>query len=161
MGGGARVARSPGWWLWFSLLPFGLGSWVPFVAGVRCGNRRWTAVGVVWLVVGLAGWVLAAVAPSGGEGLVGGLIVSAWAGGIVTSFAVTVGSASFSISGDEAKTVEVKLDGTGRDLLSAGHGRLSAHLAIVGLEVAPTQAQSKSVQLVQQKTHDTRGGKKK
>ncbi len=74
---------------------------------------------------------------------------------------VTVGSASFSISGDEAKTVEVKLDGTGRALLSAGHGRLSAHLAIVGLEVAPTQAQSKGVQLVQQKTHDTRGGKKK
>lgn len=88
MGGGARVARSPGWWLWFSLLPFGLGSWVPFVVGVRCGNRRWTAVGVVWLVVGLAGWVMAAVAPSGGEGLVGGLIVSAWVGGIVTSFAI-------------------------------------------------------------------------
>ncbi len=70
---------------------------------------------------------------------------------------VTVGSASFSISGDEAKTVEVKLDGTGRALLSAGHGRLSAHLVILGLEVAPTQAQSKSVQLVRQKTHDTRG----
>ncbi len=71
--------------------------------------------------------------------------------------AVTVGSASFSISGDEAKTVKIKLDGTGRALLSAGHGRLSAHLAIVGLVVAPTQAQSKSVQLVRQKTHRTRG----
>ena len=53
------------WWPWLSLLPFGLGAWAPVVAGVRCGERRWTAVGAVWLVVGLAGWVAAAVEPSG------------------------------------------------------------------------------------------------
>lgn len=65
---------------------------------------------------------------------------------------VMIGSASFSISGGETKTVEIKLDGTGRALLGTGHGRLGAHLAILGLEATPIQTLPKSVQLVQRKT---------
>ncbi|MGH2853805.1 MAG: hypothetical protein ACRDLF_06400 [Solirubrobacteraceae bacterium] len=72
---------------------------------------------------------------------------------------VTIGSASFSIPGDETKTVKIKLDGTGRALLSAGHGRLGAHMEILELEAAPTQTQSESVLLIQ-KAH-SRGVKKK
>jgi hypothetical protein len=62
-------------------------------AGLRCGVRRWTALGVLWLLLTLAGWVLAAVEPSGndGEGLAGGLIILAWCGGIVTSLAIRRG----------------------------------------------------------------------
>lgn len=80
-------------WLWLSLLPFGLGSWVPVLAGLRCGVRRWTAFGVLWLVLAVAGWALAAVEPSGGGGedLAGGLMLFAWLGGIVTSFVIRRG----------------------------------------------------------------------
>lgn len=77
-------------WPWLSLLPLGLGAWAPVVGGVRCGVRLWTALGVFWSVLALAGWVIAAAEPAGahGEGAVGGLIVAAWMGGVITSFII-------------------------------------------------------------------------
>jgi len=71
-------------WLWLSLLPFGFGSWTPILVGLRCGVRRWTVVGGLWLTFVLVGWTLAAVEPSG-EGPSGGLIVLGWCGSIATS----------------------------------------------------------------------------
>jgi hypothetical protein len=66
---------------------------------------------------------------------------------------VTIGAESFSISGDRTTTVKIDLDATGRALLTTGHGRLTAHLAILELEPGPKQTRSESVQLIQQKTH--------
>lgn len=80
-------------WPWFSLLPFGLGSWAPILAGVRCGVWRWLVLGVLWSGLVFAGWFIAAIEPSGnrGESLVGGLIIAGWIGGIITSFAIRPG----------------------------------------------------------------------
>jgi hypothetical protein len=72
--------------------------------------------------------------------------------------AITIGTVDYSIPGDEAKTVRVRLDAAGRALLGADRGRLSASLAL--LEVAPTPAntQTKTVSLVQRKTANARSG---
>jgi membrane protease YdiL (CAAX protease family) len=80
-------------WPWFSLLPFGLGSWAPILAGVRCGVWRWMVLGVLWSGLVFAGWFIVAIEPSGnrGESLVGGLIIVGWIGGIITSFAIRPG----------------------------------------------------------------------
>ncbi len=91
-----KVKRDrPARWMWLSLLPFGLGSWAPILAGVRCGVWRWTALGVLWSGLVFAGWFIAAIEPSGnrGESLVGGLIIAGWIGGIITSFALRRGYA--------------------------------------------------------------------
>lgn len=64
---------------------------------------------------------------------------------------VIIGTVSFSISGDESKTVQIELDPTGRKLLSKGHRRLAARLAILELASSPQDTQTKTVQLVQQK----------
>ena len=90
----AAVARPAGLcrsrWPWLSLLPLGLGSWTPILAGVRCGVRSWTALGVLWSALALAGWAIAVVSPSAsiGASLVSGLMVVAWIGGMITSFAI-------------------------------------------------------------------------
>ena len=60
---------------------------------------------------------------------------------------------SFSIPGDEAKTVKVNLDAAGRALLKADHGRCSASLALLELAPSPQNTQTKTVQLVRQKAH--------
>jgi hypothetical protein len=65
--------------------------------------------------------------------------------------AVTIGTVSVSIPGDEAKTVKIDLDAAGRALLKAGHGHLSASLAILELAPSPKNTQIKTVHLVQQK----------
>lgn len=77
-------------WPWLSLLPLGLGSWAPILAGVRCGVRQWTALGVLWSGLVSAGWIIGAVEPAGtlSKSLVGGLIIAGWIGGITTSFAI-------------------------------------------------------------------------
>ena len=67
---------------------------------------------------------------------------------------VTIGTASFSIAGDEAKSVALDLNAAGRALLSADHGRLRARLAI--LELAPNSGtQTVGVRVVRM----TRDGK--
>jgi hypothetical protein len=64
----------------------------------------------------------------------------------------SIGTLSFTIVGDEAKMVKVKLDAAGRALLGADQGRLNASLAILELAPGPANAQTKAVQLVQRKT---------
>jgi hypothetical protein len=82
--------RSRGRWPWLSLLPFGLGAWAPVVAGVRCGARRWIVLGVLWSVLAVGGWVLASIEPATSveEVLAVVLLLVAWIGGAVTSFAI-------------------------------------------------------------------------
>jgi subtilisin family serine protease len=67
----------------------------------------------------------------------------------------TIGTATFSIPSGKTKTVELKLDGTGRALLGADHGRLGASLTILKLEPETGHSihtHTESVELVQQKT---------
>jgi hypothetical protein len=64
---------------------------------------------------------------------------------------VKVGTASFSIAGDETKTVKVKLDAAGRGLVGADHGRLRATLEILELAPSPRNSQTKTVRLVRGK----------
>ena len=71
--------------------------------------------------------------------------------------AVTIGRASYSIAGDETKTVKLDIDSAGQALLKADHGRCSASMAILELAPSPTNTQTKTVQLVQRKA---RGGKR-
>jgi hypothetical protein len=66
---------------------------------------------------------------------------------------VPVGTASFSIPGDETTMVKVNLDAAGRALLKADHGRCGASLALLELAPGPQNTQTKTVQLAQQKAH--------
>ena len=75
-------------WAWLSLIPLGLGAWAPIVAGVRYRMAWWTASGVLWTLVTLAGFVLAGSEPQGHNGAAGGLILLGWAGAVATSFAI-------------------------------------------------------------------------
>jgi membrane protease YdiL (CAAX protease family) len=86
----ARSDGSRARWPWLSLLPLGVGVWAPAVAGVRCGVRRWTVLGVVWSALALVGWVIAGGSSPGAqtEGLGVGLIFLAWIAGIVSSFVI-------------------------------------------------------------------------
>src|SRR5207248_7711626 len=72
--------------IWVSLIPFGLGAWAPVYAGTVMRKRRWTALGVLWSIITLAGWVLAVANNGGAAG--GLLIILGWAGAIATSFAI-------------------------------------------------------------------------
>jgi DNA uptake protein ComE-like DNA-binding protein len=73
------------WWPWLSLLPFGLGAWAPLYAGVRARSRAWVVLGVVWSLIVLVGWSLAA----GGAGDAGGvLMILGWVAGAATSLAI-------------------------------------------------------------------------
>lgn len=49
----------------------------------------WTGLGLLWSVLAFAGWAIAGAEPTGhGEGLAVGLMMTAWVGGVVTSFAI-------------------------------------------------------------------------
>jgi hypothetical protein len=64
---------------------------------------------------------------------------------------VDIGTVSFLIWGDEAKTVKIKLDSSGRALLGLDHGHCSASLVLLELVPSPENTQTKTVRLVQQK----------
>jgi hypothetical protein len=68
---------------------------------------------------------------------------------------VRIGTASFSIAGDTSKTVKLDLNAAGRVLLRAGHGHLSAGLAILELAPGPKNTQTKTVQLVRRPAKKT------
>ncbi len=70
---------------------------------------------------------------------------------------VTIGTVSFSIAGDEAKTEKIKLNTAGRALLIADHGHCSANLRILELAPSPKNTQTKTVLLVQQKARGKTG----
>jgi hypothetical protein len=69
------------------------------------------------------------------------------------SHTVAIGTAGFSISGDETKTVKLDISATGRALLGTDHGHLSASLAILELPPSQESTLTKAVWLIQQQTH--------
>lgn len=69
--------------------------------------------------------------------------------GAKKTHAVTIRTATFSIAGDETRTIKVRLNAAGRALLKVDHGRLSARLALLELAPSPENTQMKTVQLVQ------------
>ena len=64
-----------------------------------------------------------------------------------------IGAASFSLAPGKNVAVKVKLNASGRALLRAGHGRLSASLLLAKSLPTPAQAHTASVRLTQQKPH--------
>jgi DNA uptake protein ComE-like DNA-binding protein len=73
-------------WVWLSLIPLGLGAWAPIYAGVGVRKRGWVALGALWSMITLAGWIVSVANHGGGAG--GLLIILGWAGAIATSFAI-------------------------------------------------------------------------
>jgi hypothetical protein len=65
----------------------------------------------------------------------------------------TIGTAAFSIPAAKTATVDVTLDGAGRALLSAAHGRLGATLTVLKSSPAPARTLSESVHLVRTRAH--------
>jgi hypothetical protein len=65
-----------------------------------------------------------------------------------------IGTARFSIAAGEDATIKVALDKTGRSLLRAAHGHLSATLTILRTTPLPSRLQTQSVYLEQQKATD-------
>jgi hypothetical protein len=65
--------------------------------------------------------------------------------------AKTIGTGSFTVASGHTATVTLTLTGAGRALLKAGHGSLSASLAILKSSPAPSQKQNAAVRLVQKR----------
>jgi len=61
-----------------------------------------------------------------------------------------IGTGAFSLPLGKAQIARVKLNEAGRALLNAGHGRLSANLAILELFPDPSQAQTETVRLTRE-----------
>jgi hypothetical protein len=64
-----------------------------------------------------------------------------------TAAVVAIGTASFTVAGDEAAVVDVKLSSTARALLASHHGRLAANLRIRERQPNAGQTQSLAVTL--------------
>jgi hypothetical protein len=71
---------------------------------------------------------------------------------------ITIGRASFSIAAGKTANVTIHLNGSGRALLTAGHGRLTAHLLIV--QAGAAGIQTRTVHLVEKPAH-SRGKRKR
>ena len=72
----------------------------------------------------------------------------------------TIGTASFSISAGKTATVKLTLNAAGETRLSAGHGHLNGTLTIFKTSPSPSNTQTKSVHLVQQKATKAKKRKK-
>ena len=60
MGVAVSSARPPNdgtSWVWLSVFPLGLGAWAPVYAGAKAQNRQWLALGILWSLIVLAGWI--------------------------------------------------------------------------------------------------------
>ncbi len=78
-------------WPYVSLLPFGIGAWVPIYAGVRARQKVWILLGILWFAIWVAGVIKAPGDSSGNasaDSLATFLWIVAWAGAIVTSFTI-------------------------------------------------------------------------
>jgi hypothetical protein len=76
-------------WPYISLIPIGLGAWAPIYAGVKARTPRWVALGVLWSVVVIAGFVADSLSSHpGSDDLAGFLIIAGWVGSIATSFSI-------------------------------------------------------------------------
>lgn len=88
MSGGTTISRrSQAQWPWLSVLPLGLGAWVPIYAGLRAQRRMWSFIGILLTIAAIAGWALS-IATNGNSGVGGGLIILAWVGAAATSFSI-------------------------------------------------------------------------
>lgn len=76
-GGTRREGGESANWVWWSVIPFGLGAWAPIYAGTRVHNRRWLVLGALWSLITVAGWVVAIASNGGAAG--GLLILLGWA----------------------------------------------------------------------------------
>src|SRR5688572_11410588 len=70
--------------LW-SLAPFGLGAWVPLVAGLKARRRGWVALGVVFCAPVLVGWLGSGVLD---DDLEVALVSIPWLAAIATTVAI-------------------------------------------------------------------------
>jgi hypothetical protein len=70
-----------------------------------------------------------------------------------------IGTGAFSIPPGKTQIVRLKLNGAGRALLEAGHGHLSANLAILELFPDPSQAQTETVHLAREARVSSKGKK--
>ncbi len=68
----------------------------------------------------------------------------------------TIGTAPFSIPAGRTATISLALNGTGRALLRAAHGRLSAALTILKSAPSPATKQTKNVHLVEPRATKTK-----
>jgi hypothetical protein len=64
----------------------------------------------------------------------------------------TIGTATFSISAEKTATIKFTLNASGRALLGADHGRLSASLTVLKSSPVPSQAHTENVHLVREKS---------
>ncbi len=69
-----------------------------------------------------------------------------------------IGTGSFSLPSGSATIVRLELDGVGRALFSAAHGRLSARLAILKLFPGPSEAQTQAVLLAREARSSSKRG---
>jgi hypothetical protein len=72
-------------WPFVSLLPLGVGAWVPIYAGSRAQRRSWVLWGILWTLITIAGWALSIDNPNGPGGF---CIIVGWVGVAATSFLV-------------------------------------------------------------------------
>jgi hypothetical protein len=68
-----------------SLVPFGLGAWVPLVAGLRARRPRWVALGLAWLAPVVVAYAASALISDDVELA---LIVGGWFAAIATTAAI-------------------------------------------------------------------------
>jgi hypothetical protein len=69
------------------------------------------------------------------------------------SKAKTIATSAFSISPGKTTAIELELNGTGRALLGADHGRLDANLTVQKSSPVPVQTRTENVQLVEQRVN--------
>jgi len=78
-------------WVWLSIIPFGAGACVPIYAGVKARVRTWVGLGLLWMALVAAAFIINADTTSGqhgNNGFAGVLFLASWIGGIATSFAI-------------------------------------------------------------------------
>jgi DNA uptake protein ComE-like DNA-binding protein len=80
--------RRPVWPL-VSLIPLGLGAWAPIYAGARARRALWVALGVLWCLIVIAGFIVnGASRHPDSDDLAGGLLIIGWVGAVATSFSI-------------------------------------------------------------------------
>jgi len=83
------ITRGHTLWPWISLIPLGLGAWAPIYAGAKARKPLWIALGILWCLVVIGGWVANGLSSHpGSDDLAGGLLILGWVGAIGTSFSL-------------------------------------------------------------------------
>jgi Helix-hairpin-helix motif len=76
-------------WPYLSLIPIGLGAWAPVYAGLKARRPSWTALGVLWTLIVVAGFTVNAGSHRPGhDDLAGFLLIAGWVGAVATSFTI-------------------------------------------------------------------------